>query len=515
MGDSMGYQIDPNKQPNLFSAIAIGVGSIIGSGWLFASYYAAKYAGPISILSWIIGATLSLMLALLLAEVATMYQETGLFSRLLTITHNRDYGFIVASSNWFSMVSSIPSEAMATVQYLATAFPAVDRIMFVNGNLTFAGILMVYAIIGIYGLLNYWGIKTLTKANNAITTIKMIVPAAVGLLFIFAAFHPQNFTAYKDSIAPYGIGNAFTAVVTCGIFYAFYGFSMITVFAKELKNPSRNIPLALAGSVIVCLIIYLILQVSFLGAMNTATIAANGWHSLNFHSPLADLAVILGINWLALVLYVDAAISPSGTGILYMGSGARMLNAMAEDHQMPGIFAKMNPKFFISRTSLIFTMILCGVLVIFFDNWQKIMIVVTVFQLISCLAVPLAFSALRKNQPEKNRAFKMPFGKSVSLFAYLIVSYLLVQCGTTAMLLSLVMHLVFFIVYCMAYYRLNPQKTMLAFRSSWSLFAYLAIMSVFAKLQDMDKLHTALPMLAFFAFAIIFYRLLLNQKSYT
>ena len=72
-----------------------------------AGFYAAKYAGPISILSWIIGATLSLMLAFLLAEVATMYQETGLFSRLLTITHNRDYGFIVASSNWFSMVSSI------------------------------------------------------------------------------------------------------------------------------------------------------------------------------------------------------------------------------------------------------------------------------------------------------------------------------------------------------------------------------------------------------------------------
>jgi len=510
----MGYQLDPNKQPNLFSAIAIGVGSIIGSGWLFASYYAAKYAGPISIFSWIIGAVLSLALALLLAEVATMYQETGLFSRLLTITHNRDYGFIVASSNWFSMVSSIPSEAMATVQYLATAFPAVDKIMFVKGDLTFTGILMVYVIIGIYGLLNYWGIKTLTKANNAITTIKMIVPAAVGLLFMYAAFHPANFTAYKGTIAPYGIGNAFTAVVTCGIFYAFYGFSMITVFAKELKNPSRNIPLALGGSVIACLIIYLILQISFLGAVDTNTIATNGWHSLNFTSPLADLAVILGINWLAMVLYVDAAISPSGTGILYMGSGTRMLNAMAEDHQMPSIFARINPKFFISRTSLIFTMLLCGILVIFFDNWQKIMIVVTVFQLISCLAVPIAFRALRKNQPEKYRAFKMPFGNAVSIFAYLVVSYLLIQCGLTAMLLSLGMHLLFFIVYCIAFYKLKPASTLFAFRSSWSLFAYLAVMSIFAKLQDMGMLHSLLPMAAFFIIALFFYKLLLGQKYY-
>ena len=68
-------EVQLNKQPNLFSAITIGVGSIIGSGWLFASYYAAKYAGPISILSWVIGAILALSLALLLAEIATMYQE--------------------------------------------------------------------------------------------------------------------------------------------------------------------------------------------------------------------------------------------------------------------------------------------------------------------------------------------------------------------------------------------------------------------------------------------------------
>ncbi len=511
----MGIEVTNLKQPSLFSAIAIGVGSIIGSGWLFASYYAAKFAGPISILSWVIGALLSLALALLLAEVATMYQETGLFSRLLTITHNRDYGFIVASSNWFSMVSSIPSEAIATVQYLGTAFPTLDKMMFVNGSLTLPGILVVYVIIAIYGFLNYWGIKTLAKANNIITTVKMVVPAAVGLLFMFAAFHPVNFTAYKGTIAPYGIGNAFTAVVTCGIFYAFYGFSMITVFAKELKNPSRNIPLALAGSVLACLVIYLILQVSFIGAMDTSLIAEKGWHALNFTSPLADLAVILGINWLALVLYVDAAVSPSGTGILYTGSGSRMLNAMAEDNQMPKLFARVNQKFFISRTSLIFTLLICAILVIFFDNWQKIMIVVTVFQLISCLAVPIAFSALRKNQGDKLRSFKLPFGKSISLLAYLVVSYLLVQCGTTAMLLSLVIHIMFFVAYCSAYYKMNIKNTVKAFYSSWSLFAYLAVMCVFAYLQDKNELHSLISLAGFFVVSLIFYRLLLGQKSYT
>lgn len=508
-------EIKLKKQPNLFSAITIGVGSIIGSGWLFASYYAAKYAGPISILSWIIGAILALSLALLLAEIATMHHETGLFARLLTITHNKDYGFIVATSNWFSTVCSIPSEAMATVQYISTAFPSVNKIMFLNGELTIIGTLMVYAIILIYGLLNYWGIRTLTRANNVITTVKMVVPAAVGLLFIFAAFHPANFTAYKGTIAPYGIGNAFTAVVTCGIFYAFYGFSMVTAFAKELKNPSKNIPLALAGSVIICLVIYLILQVSFIGAMDTNTIATNGWHSLNFTSPLADLAVILGINWLALILYVDAAISPSGTGIIYLGSGGRMLNAMAEDRQMPKIFAKVNSEFLLSRTSLVFTAMMCGILVIFFDNWQKIMIVVTVFQLIACAAVPLAFAKLRQTQPNKLRAFKMPCGKAVSIFAFFVVSYLLVQCGTVAMLLALFGHIGFFIIYCGAQYRFNPNKVFNALRSSWTMFAYLAIMGIFANLQDKNLMHTVPSLTAFFIVSFISYIALIRQKSYS
>ncbi len=504
----------PSKQPSLFSAIAIGVGSIVGSGWLFASYYAAQYAGPISILSWIIGAVLSLSLALLLAEIATMYQETGLFSRLLTISHNRDYGFIVAISNWFSMVASIPSEATATIQYIGHAFPKLDKIMFLNGNLTWSGILLVYLIIMIYGLLNYWGIRTLAKANNIITTIKMVVPAAIGALFMFASFHPENFTSYKGTIAPYGIGNAFNAIVTCGIFYAFYGFSTITIFAKELKNPKRNVPLALAGSVLVCLIIYLILQISFIGALDPATIATNGWHTLNFQSPLADLAVILGINWLALVLYVDAAISPSGTGILYTGSGSRMLNAMADDHQMPKIFSRINHQFFISRTSLVFTLVLCGVLIIFFNNWQKIMIVVTVFQLISCLAIPIAFNALRNNQPNKERLFKLPLGKIISLFSYIIVSYLLTQCGLDAMILSWIMHFIFFVIYCVVYHKLNPLSVFNAVRSCWTMFIYLAAMSIFAYLNDIHKLNQPINTAIFLIVSIVFYFLAINQKGY-
>ncbi len=413
-----------DKTPSLFSAIAIGVGSIVGSGWLFASYFAAKFVGPASIISWVIGAVIALLLALLLAEIATMYQETGLFSRLLSITHNRDYGFIIAISNWFAMVAIIPSEAVATIEYLGNAYKPIEELMFSSsGSLTLVGLVAVWVTITIYGLLNYWGIKLLAKANNFITTIKLVVPAATGFIFMFAAFHPENFTAYKHTFTPYGVGNIFTAVVSCGIFYAFYGFSLITVFAKEIKNPQRNLPLALIGSVSVCLIIYLILQTSFLGAMDPTTIATQGWHNLNFKSPLANVAALLGLNWLVILLYADAALSPSGCGSIYLGSGSRMLQGMAEDKQMPSIFAKMNREFMVSRTSLVFTLAICYGISIFFDSWQKIMVVVTVFQLISCVAVPVAFAKLRKDKPTATRTFRLPMGKISSVIAYVIVIY--------------------------------------------------------------------------------------------
>lgn len=503
----------PGKQPSLFSAIAIGVGCIIGSGWLFASYKASKFAGPAALGSWVIGALLAFAVALLLAEIATMYtKETGLFARLLSLTHNGDYGFIISSSNWFATIITIPAEAEASIQYLAQAFPSLSDKVFFNNHFTYLGISIVCVLMLLYGLLNYWGIQLLAKANNMITIIKLTVPALTAIIFFAASFHPENFTVYKGVIAPYGWDKMFTAVVTCGIFFSFYGFSMITVFSKELKNPQRNIPLALGGSVLICLLIYLMLQTSFIGAVDTSLIAT-GWSNLNFTSPLAQLAIVLGINWMAIVLYVDAAISPSGTGIIYVGSSARMFTGMAQDRQMPAIFAKEHPKFAISRLSICVTLVFCMVLVIFFDNWDKIMIVVSVFQLLSCVAVPIAFCKLRKVAPEKFRPFRMPGGTILSYVVYVVVTYLLIQCGFLSLFLSLVFHAVFFLVYCISHHR-SLAKSIKAFASSWTLFAYLTLISLFGYFQEQGLMSNALYMVGFFVIFSVNYVLLLNQKGY-
>lgn len=507
--------INKLNQVGLFSAICIGVGSIIGSGWLFASYYAAKFAGPIAIISWIIGAFISLIIALLLAEVATMFPENGLFSRLLTISHNRDIGFIVAISNWLAIVMVIPSEAVATVQYLGNIFPHIAKILFVDDGLTILGSISAICIIFIYALLNYWGIRSLTRSNNFITSIKIFIPILTGLMIMKTSFHTDNFTSYKSTIAPYGIDKTFSAIVTCGIFYAFCGFNMITVFAKELKQPQKNIPIALCSSIIICLVIYLLLQISFIGGVGPTDVA-KGWGNLHYTSPFAELSILLGINWLSVVLYADAALSPSGTGIIYLGSGARMINAMAEDKQIFKWFAPVHPQYNISRVSLLFTLFCCCVAVLFFANWQKIIIVATVFRLISCIAVPIAFYKLRITKPDHDRKFIAPAGKFLSLVCFVLLSYLFLSASARTILFAILVIAAFLGIYCITFYGLSISKIFRAIKSAWTLFAYLItilVLNYFKEQQVITNGYVEIALLG--SISLIYYQLFRYQKCYS
>lgn len=509
----MSYNKTKNMKPSLFSAITIGVSGIIGSGWLFACYKTAQFAGPVGIYSWIIGALLTLCPALLLAEIATYFhKEHAVSARLLTLTHNKDIGFLISLPNWFYITLLVPAEAEATVQYLSDAYKAIGQYIFQDGRFTSLGIAAVCFFMCIYLLINYWGIKLLTKVNNWITVVKFVVPVLTALFFIYASYNPSNFTAYQDTIAPYGYDKIFTAIVSCGIFYSFYGFGPVALFSRELDNPQRNIPLALIGSITISAIIYILLQYAFIVSLEPSSIA-NGWHSLNFNSPLAELAILLGMNWLAVTLYVDAAISPSGSGVIFLGSSARIFTGMAQDKQMPNTFAKEHSEFMISRKSLIFSLVFCTVLVVFFDNWDKMMTMVSVFMCLSCIAIPVSYCRLRKNDPDTKRPFTMKGGVVISYIVFISISYLLAQCGIQSLLISSIFLSVFFGIYCVIYYR-NIIKSCKAFLSSWSMFVYLIIMTVFATLIENKVYDDASVTLALVFISSICYYFMINQKNY-
>src|ERR1700729_1431982 len=103
-----------------FALMLTGLGSIIGSGWLFGAWKAAGLAGPGAVWAWVLGAAIIMTIALTYAELGAMFRESGGMVRYGHYSHGSLVGFIAAWSNWIAIVSVVPVEAEASVQYMAS-----------------------------------------------------------------------------------------------------------------------------------------------------------------------------------------------------------------------------------------------------------------------------------------------------------------------------------------------------------------------------------------------------------
>lgn len=105
---------------SLFSAVMLALGSLIGSGWLFGAGEAARVAGPAAIISWVLGAIIIMIIAFNYVELGTMFPESGGMSRYAQYSHGPLLGFIAAWANWISLITLVPIEAVASVEYMST-----------------------------------------------------------------------------------------------------------------------------------------------------------------------------------------------------------------------------------------------------------------------------------------------------------------------------------------------------------------------------------------------------------
>ncbi|ODN41800.1 APC family permease [Piscirickettsia litoralis] len=473
----------------LIPATFIGISAIIGSGWLFAPYRAAQAAGGASLLSWIVGAGLVLLLALCFAEIASLYPRRGLTAVISTISHNKYFGFPFAIANWLGIVAVIPMEADATIQYLISLFPSISPYLWSHSSLTPLGLTFSLFLIVIYCLINYWGVRSLTKANNAIAVFKIFVPLITAIIAISVSFHASNFDAVEHTYLPYGWSSVFTTIITTGIIVAFNGFQSIISFSSEIKNPKRNIPLSLVLSIVICLIIYLLLQVSFIGAL-PPDMLKKGWHHLDFQAPMVQLAGLLGLHMIMLVLYVDAMISPLGTALAYTGSSTRMLTAMSRERQVPRFFDHVHPQYGVSRRSLIFNIALAIVFLFSFRSWASLAQILSLFHILAFMTVPLALVVFRKTVKPEEFNFKVIGGRVISALLFVIFSYLFVI-GHFPIVFELVALITVFQVIFIALQSSSLKSAGCAVKKCGLLFVYFYALTVLCWLAPNNGGHMA------------------------
>ena len=390
-----------------------GLGSIIGSGWLFGAWRAAGLAGPGAVWAWVIGAAIIMTIALTYAELGAMFPESGGMVRYGHYSHGSLVGFIAAWANWIAIVSVIPIEAEASVQYMASwpwqwAHDLYFHLPDGQGELSVAGLVIAAALVIVYFLINFWSVKLFANSNSAITVFKLVVPAATGIALIASGFHTENFSVgiHGDAHAM-DFAAVLTAVATAGIVFSFNGFQSPVNLAGEAKNPGKSIPFAVLGSIALATVVYVILQVAYIGSVPPELLAKAGWNGIDFRSPFAELAIIVNLHWLAMLLFIDAVISPSGTGMTYTATTARMLYGMERNGTLPKILGTVHPKWGVPRPAMWVNLAVSFLFLFFFRGWGTLAAVISVATIISYLTGPVSVMTLRRTAPDMHRPFRL------------------------------------------------------------------------------------------------------------
>src|ERR1700719_3222598 len=176
------------KSLNLLDLTFLGLGSIIGSGWLFAAASAATFAGPNAWIAWIIGAVAFILIGLVYAELGSMMPRSGGFVRYPKYTHGTLVGYLIGFISMLAYSSVAGIEVEAVRGYAATWWTSLGT---KAAGPTLLGYVFEIALLIIFLLLNYWSVNVFGKFNTVITTIKFLVPI-ITVIVLFTHFHVSD-----------------------------------------------------------------------------------------------------------------------------------------------------------------------------------------------------------------------------------------------------------------------------------------------------------------------------------
>ncbi|MDX6278554.1 MAG: hypothetical protein QOJ72_2682 [Nocardioidaceae bacterium] len=398
------------------------VGSIIGSGWLFGALNAAQQAGPASIISWAIGMVMILMIGLVYAELGAMFPLPGGVVRFPHIAFGSFASFSAGWITWVAVATTAPIEVEGALQY-ATKYAAFTKEHTVDGapvhTLTPLGYGAAVVLMAVFVVINYIGIRWFSRINNVLVWWKLAVIMLVVVAFLVTAFHGSNFTSHE--FRPEGWKGVFTAIATSGIIFSFLGFRQAVELAGESSRPKRDVPLAVIGSILITGIIYIGLEIAFIGSVRPSDLASShGWAKLSFDNdfgPLAAIASIIGLGWLAVILYIDAIVSPGDTGLIYTTVTSRISYAMGMNGNAPKALASTTQRG-VPLIGLVVAFVIGLIVFLPFPSWQQLVGFITSATVLSFGSGPLVLGALRRSLPDHERPFKLPGGDLIPLLAF-------------------------------------------------------------------------------------------------
>jgi len=423
------------KTLNAFDLIILGIGVVIGSGIFAVVGIAAAGdagttgAGPALVVSMIIATIACIFSALCYSEFATMipvaggaytytFATLGEFAAWMVgwvLMLEYVVGYIAVACAWSNhfmqfikgFSSYLPAWFVNPPLWLTGDYKSVSETLTAAGASlsaipSFCGIpfcinLPALIIIAIISAILIKGTKDSTK----MTTIMVIVKLSVIALFVLGgAFYvkPDNWVPF----APNGISGILMGAFV--IFFAYIGFDALATTAEECKNPQKDLPIGIIGSLIATTIIYISVALVLTGMYKTSGAVAAGF----LKAPMAFVMSLNGMNWAAGLISIGSLAGLTSVLIVLQLAATRILYAMSRDNFLPRVFQKLHPKFKTPHVLTILVGIVCiaGTLTLDLNKAAQLCNFGTFTSfIIICVAVLI----LRKIDPDRPRPFKVPF----------------------------------------------------------------------------------------------------------
>ena len=412
------------------------VTATIGSGWLFAPFYAARMAGPASLLAWLLGGGLAFVIALVFAELGALVSSSGALAQVPLLSHGRTSGFLGGWCAWVAYLALPTIEVLAVLQYLASSLPWLTLDGGRGQVLSPAGLGLGSLLLVLLAWVNLAGVTWLGRWIEGLTWWKLVVPLLASTALMLTAGHWGNLS--WELLGPGAARGLLPGMVQAisggGILFSLLGFRTAMDLAGETRRPQRTVPLAMALGLGISLAIYLVLQLAFLVAV-PPPLLAQGWGPLTLSAhggPLVALALGLGLAWVAKLLLLDAVISPSATGMAYMGAAARVSWMMGRCGVLPRPLARLNRQA-VPAPALLLSLAFGILMLLLGPSWQQVVSFLTATLVIALSMGPVSLLALRRQLPDAPRAYRLPWASLWCTAAFVLTTWAISWCGSRAL----------------------------------------------------------------------------------
>jgi APA family basic amino acid/polyamine antiporter len=408
-------KIELNRSLSLLDLIFLGVGCVIGTGiFVVTGVVAAQSAGPAIIISFIIAGIACALAALCYAEFSSAVPVSGSVYVYTYATMGEIVAFLIGWDLMLEYVLAVSAVGTGWSAYfrsliegLGIHFPALLSSAPGTGTGGIVDLPAIIIILFITAVVSI-GVKESTRFNNVMVFIKL----GIILLFIFAGVKyvkPANWTPF----APFGFHGIVTSAAT--VFFAYIGFDVIATASEEVKNPKRNMPLGIVGSLAICTILYIAVAFILTGMVP--------YTKLNVGDPVALALKLVGQNQLAGIISIGAVAGITTVLLALIYAQVRLSYAMSRDGLLPKKLASVHKKF---RTPFFNTWVTGFVAagIAGFVDLTTLAHLVNMGTLAAFTLISIAIIILRKKHPEIKASFRVPFVPVLPAISALLCFYL-------------------------------------------------------------------------------------------